>query len=208
MSASAGVAAPARRAKGAERERAIVAAAAEAIAERGLVDLRMSDVAARAGVGVGHVTYYFPTKAELLVQAIRFSEQQFHSEVMRRLRRESDPWQRLGTLVELASSDGPGDPGWVLWFEVWAAASNDSGLAEVQRELDGWWRDRLAEVVDYGVRRGAFRGDDVDRVVAVLTALTDGLSVQLTLGTEGATKESLLATVMATAVELLRIKRR
>lgn len=200
--------ATARRAKGAEREAAVVEAAADLIAEQGLADLRMADVALRAGMSVGHVTYYFPSKTELLVRAIALSERRFQAEVDRSLRRQADPWQRLGTLVELAASQRPGDPGWVLWFEVWARAAVDPSVAAVQRELAGWWRQRLADVVAYGVQRGTFRGDDPDRAVRVLAGLVDGLSVHLTLDSSQLTRAQLLDTVMAVAVDLLRIPRR
>jgi AcrR family transcriptional regulator len=196
-----------RRAKGAEREGAVVEAAAELIAEQGLANLRVADIADRAGMSVGHVTYYFPSKSELLMRAIRVSEDRFHAEVDERLGQESDPWQRLATLVELATSDGPGDPGWVLWFDVWAHSGSDAGVARTQRELDQWWRGRLADVVGYGVERGAFRDEDRARAVATLSALTDGLAVQVTLGGAGLTAASARTLVMDTAVDLLRPRR-
>lgn len=199
---------PARRAKGAEREAAVVEAAAALIAEQGLAELRLVDVAERAGMSVGHLTYYFPSKTELLMRAIALSERQFHEEVIARLDRESGPWQRLGALVELAAAQRPGDPGWVLWFEVWARAAVDPSVARVQRELEGWWRQRLADVVAYGVERGTFRADDQARAVLVLAGLVDGLSVHLTLGSPEVSREQLLDAVMGVAVSLLGRPRR
>ena len=114
-----------RRTKGAERELSVVTAAAELIAEEGLAQLRMADVAERAGMSVGHVTYYFPSKAELLVRAIQLSEEKFQQQVRRALQARDDPWDRLTALVELAGASGPKDPGWLLWFEVWANAAVD-----------------------------------------------------------------------------------
>lgn len=199
---------PARRAKGAAREAAVVEAAAALIAEQGLAELRLVDVAERAGMSVGHLTYYFPSKTELLMRAIALSERQFQQEVMARLDREPDPWQRLGALVELAVPQRPGDPGWVLWFEVWARAAVDPSVARVQRELEGWWRQRLADVVAYGVERGTFRADDQARAVLVLAGLVDGLSVHLTLGSPELSREQLLDAVMGVAVSLLGRPRR
>lgn len=199
---------PARRAKGAAREAAVVEAAAALIAEQGLAELRLVDVAERAGMSVGHLTYYFPSKTELLMRAIALSERQFQQEVMARLDREPDPWQRLGALVELAAAQRPGDPGWVLWFEVWARAAVDPSVARVQRELEGWWRQRLADVVAYGVERGTFRADDQARAVLVLAGLVDGLSVHLTLGSPELSREQLLDAVMGVAVSLLGRPRR
>jgi AcrR family transcriptional regulator len=195
-----------RRTKGAERELSVVTAAAELIAEEGLGQLRMADVADRAGMSVGHVTYYFPSKTRLLVRAIQLSEEQFHEQVRVALAAHEGAWSRLTALVELAAATGPRDPGWLLWFEVWANAAVDPGLAAVQRELDGWWRGQMAEVIDYGVRAGAFRPTDAGRACSVLSALTDGLSVQLALGSDAVTRPELIDIVMNVARDVLRVE--
>jgi len=193
----------ARRSKGVDRESAVIAAAVELIAEQGLANLRMSDVAQRAGMTVGHVTYYFPSKNALLIRAIRHSEMQFHRDVERRLSRRADPWSRLRSLIEAASANGPHDPGWVLWFEVWSMAVNDAEVGAVQRELAAWWTNTLADTIRYGVERDVFHPDDKDHAVAVLSALTNGVSVQLSLGDEGLTAKRAVQLVMDTAARLL-----
>ncbi len=194
-----------RRTKGAERELSVVTAAAELIAEEGLAQLRMADVAERAGMSVGHVTYYFPSKAELLVRAIQLSEEKFQQQVRRALQARDDPWDRLTALVELAGASGPKDPGWLLWFEVWANAAVDPKLAEAQRQLDGWWRRQMADIIDYGVGQGAFHIADSARTVLVLSALTDGMSVQLALGSDAVSRPELIDIVMGVAGDLLGV---
>jgi AcrR family transcriptional regulator len=196
-----------RRTKGAERELAVVTAASQLIGEQGLAQLRMADVAQRAGMSVGHVTYYFPSKTELLIRAIRQSEEQFQSDVTAALARHSDPWSRLVALVELAGAEGPGDRGWLLWFEVWATAAVDEGVASAQAELDGWWRDQMTEVIDYGIDKGVFHPGDPERVAAVLSALTDGLSVQVALGDGATTRSDLIDIVLGTARDALKVAR-
>lgn len=193
-----------RRSKGTERELSVVTAAAELISEQGLSDLRMADIAERAGMSVGHVTYYFPSKTDLLVRAILHSEEEFHSDVVAALQRHRDPWSRLVALIELAAAVGPRDPGWLLWFEVWAHAAVDENVAEVQAQLDGWWREQMTEVISNGINRQEFHSDDPDRVVTVLSALTDGMSVQLALG-GGSTRDDLLDTVLSMARDLLQV---
>jgi AcrR family transcriptional regulator len=195
-----------RRSKGAERELSVVTAAAELIAEQGLSRLRMADVADRAGMSVGHVTYYFPSKTELLVRAIQQSESQFQAEVREALQQLDDPWDRLVALVELAAASGPRDPGWLLWFEVWANAALDPELADVQRQLDGWWRKQMGEVITCGTERGDFHPADPGRAVSILSALTDGLSVQLALGSDAVARHELLDIVMGLARDLLRVE--
>lgn len=188
-----------RRSKGRAREESVLQAAAEAIAELGLANVRVADIAERAGIGSGHVTYYFPSKDELLMRAIRWSEGRLHERIEHEIHRVTDPWKRLRRLFELAASEGPGDPGWVLWFEVWAKGGSDRSVAEGSDEFEAWWRQALAAVVRYGCDEGSFATDDVEAVVLALSALVDGLSIQLTLGAGGVTRRRLLDLVMSAA---------
>ena len=182
-----------RGAKGLQREHQILQAAAEVIAERGLGDVRLADIAERAGMSPGHVTYYFPAKAELLMQAIRRSEDEFQVECAAELRGMTDPRRALRRLIELATPRGAGDPGWLLWLEVWASAGTHTSVASTHDELDAWWRDTLTEVIRQGRSTGTFTSNDPETAAVLLSALIDGLSVQLTLGAPGMTRDRLLA---------------
>lgn len=181
-----------RQQKGETREALVVRAAAQAIAERGLANVRVADVAERAGMSPGHVTYYFPSKSGLLIRAIRQSEQDLAARVDQELRTIDDPWRRLDRLIEVSASAGPGDTAWALWFEVWTSASLDPEVASVHDELDRRWRDILIDVIVYGRERGAFAAPNPEAIALLLSTMIDGLSIQLTLGSAGMTSERLL----------------
>lgn len=192
-----------RRAKGREREDRVVAAARELIAERGLPAVRMSDVAERAGMTVGHVSYYFPSKNELLVRAIGVSEQELTDDVATIVARVRDPWLRLDRLLELSAAARPGDPGWVLWFQVWMEAALDPVVTRGHHELHARWRALLVDALRYGVDVGAFRAVDVDEVADLVSAAVDGLSIQLTLGAEGVSRARVLGLLRSLTHRLL-----
>jgi AcrR family transcriptional regulator len=175
-------AASSRRRKGSAREAAVVTATAALIAERGVDNVRISDVAERAGMSVGHVGYYFPRKSSLLLRAIELSEHAFLEDVEQQGREIADPWQRLVHMIDLAMADRPGEGGWVLWLEVWARAGRDAELAARQATLDANWRTVLAEVLRDGVEQGVFPEHDVLALSLTLSCLIDGLSVRVTLG--------------------------
>src|SRR5438128_9914033 len=50
----------------------IVRAAAESLLESGYAGTSVRAIASRAGVAIGNLQYYFPTKSELLVEAWRY----------------------------------------------------------------------------------------------------------------------------------------
>jgi AcrR family transcriptional regulator len=188
-----------RRAKGQSREELVVGAAAQAIAELGLSNVRLTDIAERAGMTPGHITYYFTSKNDLLMRAIRLSEESLTAQVAEEIGRIRDPWKRLDRLISLSAASGPGDPGWVLWFQVWLSAANDVDVARVHDELDARWRAILVDVIRYGCECGAFEAADPEAVAQILSAIIDGLSIQLTLGSSTLNRAKLLRSCRAAA---------
>jgi len=195
------VTAAVRRDKGRDRESLLVEAAAAVIAERGLAHVRVSDIAERAGMTPGHVSYYFPSKTDLLVRAIESSEDRLLDELSTSLARVRDPWRRLERLLDLSASDGPGDPGWVLWLQVWQEAALDDAARAAQDRLDLRWREILAGALRYGADRGVFRPADLDATALVLSSMVDGLSIQVTLG--GLDRPEMMRLLRQTARRLL-----
>ena len=63
------------------RRPAILKAAAEVIAERGVIGTRIADVAERADTSAPGVLYWFATKDELLTEALAFADDHFYAEL-------------------------------------------------------------------------------------------------------------------------------
>lgn len=192
-----------RQERGAAREQLIVSAAAELITERGLANIRVADVAERAGMSSGHVTYYFRSKTVMLMRAIQQSEDAFIDEVEAKVHKNRDPWKRLTKFIELSASNGAHDPGWVLWFEVWANAALDAEVARLHAELDARSCGILAEVIRYGCERDAFQAKDPELIATMLSATIDGLSIQLTLGSSNLTRKKVVELGLEAARALL-----
>ena len=160
-------------------------AAIEVIAERGFPETRIADIGRRVGASSALVIYYFGTKDRLLVDALRYSEDLFYAEAARRLDAIDGARDKIEALVRMScTNDGPdGMPGsWQLWPDVWAQAARHPEISRDREELDQRWRDKVAEIVHAGVGSGEFGEVDVDAFTLILTALLDGLAVQVGLG--------------------------
>jgi AcrR family transcriptional regulator len=168
-----------------ERRAAILVAAAEVIGERGVCDTRIADIAERAGVSPGLAVYYFESKDRLLAEALTFAEHRFYEETMADLEGLPTARERLVRLIERSCpliDDATNYGAWTLWIELWSRALHDPEV-EAQREvLDRRWRDTIAEIVREGRRNMEFAPIDVDDFVVRLTALIDGLVIQVLLG--------------------------
>src|ERR1700738_87059 len=78
----------------------IVRAAAESLLENGYAGTSVRSIASRAGVAIGNLQYYFPTKSELLVEAWRYLTARSVDELRTALNRLTDPLAVLEAGVE------------------------------------------------------------------------------------------------------------
>ena len=169
------------------RRPAILSAAAAVIRERGLEGARIADVAAAAGTSPASILYWFSSKSELLNEALTASEAGFYDELRCELAALESARDRLALIV--GSWPGQGDYSAILWVELWPRALRDEDLADHRAELDQLWRDTIAEVVRYGQERGEFGSADPGDFALLLSALLDGLAVQIALRDSQVTPE-------------------
>ncbi|RNI21321.1 TetR family transcriptional regulator C-terminal domain-containing protein [Flexivirga caeni] len=171
--------------RSADRRRRILRAAAQVIAERGFGETRLSDVAEAADVSAPLLVYYFSTREKLLIEALRFTEDCFYTEISEHLDRLSTAHDKLAELVLICCSPerSIGLPqGWALWFDLWSQALRNPQAANDRSELDTRWRGVVREIVIEGQQTGEFATTaDPDRFTHLLTAVLDGLGVQVAL---------------------------
>lgn len=137
--------APRRRNTAPPREE-LLAAAMATIAERGLDGLTMAGLGREVGMSSGHLLYYFRTKDELLLQTLEWSEGRLGAERRALLAGPETARGRLDGYIELYLPDGPRDPHWTLWLEVWNRSQNadDDARARQAAIEDAWHRDLVA----------------------------------------------------------------
>jgi len=175
-----------------KRRLAILEAALAVIAEKGLEETRMAHIGEAAGMSAGHVMYYFPSKAELLMQALKWSEDQFLSSALEAISSLPTARERLSRLVQLSLPDSPADPAWILWLETWTRAAHDERIARFQREIEQRWIGALADVVREGQQSGEFAPLDADSFATIFSALIDGLAIRMLGGPGSLTRERIL----------------
>src|ERR1700694_2369538 len=78
----------------------IIHAAAESLLENGYAGTSVRAIAPPAGVAIGNLQYYFPTKSELLVEAWRYLTARSVDELRTALNRLTDPLAVLEAGVE------------------------------------------------------------------------------------------------------------
>jgi AcrR family transcriptional regulator len=157
----------------------ILRAALDLIIEVGIDQVRVAEIARRAGMSSGQVMYYFTSKEHILLETLAWQEHQDRIRCEAALARVTGAWRQLERFVELFLPATHPDPSWILWLEAWARAPHDREVSRFLEELLNPWRDALADIVARGVAEGAFVapaeiGDFTRRFIAVL----DGLAIQ------------------------------
>jgi AcrR family transcriptional regulator len=162
------------------RREEILAAAVGEIAQRGVAATRAADVAQALGVSTALIFYHFETKDRLLAEAFAYAAQQDLDRLGKVLASGGTARTRLVAALRLYRPAGPAS-GWILWVDGWAAALRSAPLRRVSKRLDLQWKDALAGLIAEGVASGEFTCPDPHGAAWRITALLDGLSVQVTV---------------------------
>ncbi|MFD9005505.1 TetR/AcrR family transcriptional regulator [Streptomyces sp. NPDC059582] len=163
----------------AQRREELLRAAVEQIEARGVAAVRIADVASALGVSNALVLYHFSTKEKLVAAAFTHAAEEDLAQLRKLLGRRTTAVRRLRSAVRWYAPTGQAK-GWRLWIEGWAVALREPALQDVTRDLDRQWKAAIAEVISDGVAGGEFACPDPGGTALRLTALLDGLAVQLT----------------------------
>ena len=163
-----------------ERRRAdLLDATLSIIAERGLEGLRTRDIAARAGVNISTLHYYFGTKEALLAAVVQYVSTKFAAPVPRKRGRKGkesvrdhieSAWRTFEATPHLPS----------VMQELAVRAQRDDATRAAFREVFARWNGVVEDVLRRGLDTGELRGDvDVPAAARVLTSFIMGSLLQL-----------------------------
>ncbi|MGJ9412162.1 TetR family transcriptional regulator C-terminal domain-containing protein [Aeromicrobium sp. CF4.19] len=184
-----------------ERRLVIVRAAWRLVAERGYSRVEVADVADRAGVSPSQVQEHFESRRALLDETLRLAALQAYERQSTALADVADGVERLDRLIDLQlPRSGTLDLEWSIWLQVWAQAAIDPTIQALHAEAYSRWLHTVRAAIELGQQQGSCRTGDAEEMAARLTALVDGLGLQLVTGRPGRT----LATTRAAVDDHLR----
>lgn len=185
-----------------DRLEGLLRTACEVIVKRGLANTRTADVAAAAGVSQALVFYHFETKEKLLAQAFAWAAEQDLQRLEAMIGTAALPLEKLRKILNWYAPKGS-SKSWAMWIDCWAESLRVPELEKVSRHLDLRWKDALSEVITTGVKDGDFICDDPTGAAWRLTALVDGLAVQVTVHQRVITRRQLADWVRVAAAREL-----
>lgn len=162
------------------RRRELVLAAYQLIAESGLEELRTRDVAAKVGINISTLHYYFETKEDLIAAVVDHMTELFrtlraplpegatplqelkHAFVTQAYRRRVEPWLEL-----------------VVQEMMMRARRDEKVRARLERMLLGW-SGYVESLIARGIQSGDFASDlDPKIAAAIVTAFAMGSNAQI-----------------------------
>ncbi|WP_408994075.1 TetR/AcrR family transcriptional regulator [Streptomyces sp. 1268] len=156
-------------------------AAIGVIAEKGTAALRMSDIAARAGMSTGHILYHFGKKDRLLLEVLAWSQADLWARFEEAVDRAASPAEKLDLFVRFYLPTHQGDERYALWTQVLTQRHDEAGRQILTELLDSW-DERLEAIVREGCDLGHFADVDLPEFTVRTVAMLSGLSEDVMFG--------------------------
>ncbi len=157
---------------------ALVEAAIQAIADGGFEKLTTRNVAARTGMNIATLHYYFATKEDLIEATLR--------RVVRELETPFLPGAGGNPLIELRDEFAATFERlkrrpeiYRLLVELHARSSHDPSSRRLLAAMTGSWNRNIAAYLSEGIKRGVFRADlDVEAAALGIMASVKGIVME------------------------------
>ena len=162
--------------KGISRLISILNAAREVFIEAGYAALTMRKVAARAGISIGNLNYYYRTKEDLLRDLLEYVINDYLEEfTRRRLIAGQSPEKQLQAVLMFWIED-LGTPETTVFFpELWALGNHDPQIAELVDDLYAKARQPLNELIPQ--INPTLTKKEAEQIALYMCAAMEGLTV-------------------------------
>jgi AcrR family transcriptional regulator len=161
-----------------ERRKHILDAAERSFTRAGFHRTTMQDVAAEAGMSPGNLYRYFASKDALVAGLCERDRVGLADELTEMRESGGDFIAAFRELGRRHFNDGMRDKA-KLCLEIWAEATRNPEVAEMQTAFDCTFEDQLVQAFEVAKRQGAVAPDlDSRSVASIISKLGDGLFVR------------------------------
>lgn len=181
------------------RRTAMIDAAAACLAERGLAGTNVRAICARAGVSPGLLRHYFAGIDDLVAATYQATSDRMDAIFAAAVEGAGpDPRARLTAYLTASFRPPVTDPELLgAWTAFWALARSDARMTQIHAESYAGYRARLAVLLR------ACGAADPDPLAILLTAMVDGLWLELSLDADSFGAEAAVRMVERAVAALL-----
>jgi len=174
-----------------ERQLQLIQATVRSVAKNGLSDTTMATVAREAGLSQGIINLHFRSKERLLVETLRYMADEYNTSWEKALDSAGpSPVERLAALVEVDFKMPVCDPDKLaMWFAFWGESKSRPTYRKLCRTRDVYYRKELASLCQLLIEEGGYQGIDAKVLATGLSAMTEGLWLDLLISPRSMTRE-------------------
>jgi AcrR family transcriptional regulator len=154
-----------------DRQEALVQAGYDLLAERGFEGLRTRDVAARVGINIATLHYYFPTKERLVRGVVGYAMGRFRTTLRPSATAGEQLRAHFAGLRQLARTE---PELFVVMSELALRARRDRAIAAIVGETDATWQATLAGLLRRAKRDGAVISGAPEDLAGLIVATLKG----------------------------------
>lgn len=159
------------------RRTGLIEATAAVLAEQGLAGTNVRAICAKAGVSPGLLRHYFGGIDDLVAATYKATSDRMDAIFAAAVDGAgANPRERLAAYLTASFRPPVTDPELLgAWTAFWALSRNDARMAKIHAESYAGYRARLSELLTVCGAR------DAERLAIMLTAMVDGLWLELSL---------------------------
>lgn len=166
-----------------ERRHEILTATVQTIAERGVDNVRLSDIARSCGLSVGALQHHFATRDQLIDAAFYSYTLGVVREIQQIADAGGDPWSRITRAIRAYRGVGDFRQRSRLWVEFAASAARNPSQRERITAIHAEWAKPLRAAIIDGISSGDFTPVmQVEEIVDSILATMDGYDLSYAAG--------------------------
>jgi len=169
----------------------LIRATVRSVAKNGLSDTTMATVAREAGLSQGIINLHFQSKERLLVETLRYIADEYNNSWEKALAGAGpSPVERLVALVEVDFKLPVCDRNKLaMWFAFWGESKSRPTYRKICRARDVRYREELGALCQLLIKEGGYQGLDATALATGLSAMTEGLWLDLLISPRSITRE-------------------
>ncbi|MCH8228663.1 MAG: transcriptional regulator BetI [Proteobacteria bacterium] len=174
-----------------ERQLQLIRATIRSVAKNGLADTTMSTVAREAGLSQGIINLHFQSKDRLLVETLRYIADEYKTSWEKALDDAGpSPAERLAALVEVDFNMPVCDRNKLaVWFAFWGESKSRPTYRKLCATRDIQYRKELGALCQLLIEEGGYQGLDAMVLATGLSAMAEGLWLDLLISPRSLTRE-------------------
>lgn len=168
-----------------EKKQEILKAAMKMFAQNGVVNTKMTDIAAAAGIGKGTIYEYFRSKEDIFADAYGHIFLETEKRIGNVLESRISPEEKLRklmnvTIEEFLVGDGGEFAGIMMSFWSEGVRNKNERIMEIidLKKIYSEYRIMISGILEEGISRGQFRDMDTHVAASVIIGAMDGILLQ------------------------------